>query len=504
MTKNATLLAAIVSLAPAALAAQAPPALISVYVEYSTVKNTVKPQGAVRATLDSLERLYAAASRTGRTGEARHLLAEALTIVNGHEWTDSADFAASLRLRSDGQIVESQRPYTVRLQQYYAARTLPSSPAVRAVIHKRGTGAQTADVAKAFPTFENVSRDLLDAPLTMQFDFHDVPDGNYTLVIDVLDSARTIARQQMQLMLRRGIADHVAQLAAAAATAPAALKAELAFPADRLRLVNEGTLPLTTFNPDADLAAADSIAAAIKAGRDHFAGKTGDFRRHYVLTQANEVMQYRVYVPTTYNAQKPAPLVIALHGLGATESSFFTSYGAKLPPLAESHGFIVAAPLGFRPDGFYGSTIGSRPSDRADVRKVQLSEADVLGVLAEMKKNYNIDPSRIYLMGHSMGAIGTWAIAAKYPDTWAALGVFSGVADTASATRIRSIPEFVVHGDADATVNVSGSRNMVAALKAAHADVTYTEVPGGSHMSVVEPNLAALFDFFSQRAKPAK
>ena len=41
---------------------------------------------------------------------------------------------------------------------------------------------------------------------------------------------------------------------------------------------------------------------------------------------------------------------------------------------------------------------------------------------------------------------------------------------------MKGIPQFVVHGDADNTVNVSGSRNMVAALKKAGADVTYIEV----------------------------
>ncbi len=38
-----------------------------------------------------------------------------------------------------------------------------------------------------------------------------------------------------------------------------------------------------------------------------------------------------------------------------------------------------------------------------------------------MKKHYAIDSDRIYLTGHSMGAIGTWHLAPKYPDVWAAL-----------------------------------------------------------------------------------
>ena len=72
-------------------------------------------------------------------------------------------------------------------------------------------------------------------------------------------------------------------------------------------------------------------------------------------------------------------------------------------------------------------------------------------VLSRVRKDYRINESRIYLMGHSMGAIGTWAIAAKYPDIWAALAPFSGLGNPATIERMKHIPQIVVHGDADAT-----------------------------------------------------
>ena len=100
-----------------------------------------------------------------------------------------------------------------------------------------------------------------------------------------------------------------------------------------------------------------------------------------------------------------------------------------------------------------------------------------------------------------MGAIGTWALAAKYPQIWAALVPFSGTGSPALAEAMKDIPQFVVHGDADNTVNVSGSRNMVAALKKAGADVTYIEVAGGSHTDMVVPNLPQAFEFLSRQQK---
>ena len=49
--------------------------------------------------------------------------------------------------------------------------------------------------------------------------------------------------------------------------------------------------------------------------------------------------------------------------------------------------------------------------------------------------------------------------------------------------------------------SVSGSRNMVAALKKLNADVTYTEVPGGSHTDVIVPYLPQAFAFMASHRK---
>ncbi|MBI1873480.1 MAG: prolyl oligopeptidase family serine peptidase, partial [Acidobacteria bacterium] len=103
--------------------------------------------------------------------------------------------------------------------------------------------------------------------------------------------------------------------------------------------------------------------------------------------------------------------------------------------------------------------------------------------------------------GHSMGAIGTWYLTAKYPEVWAAVAPFSGLGAPASVARMKHIPQFVVHGDADPTVNVSGSRTMVAEMKKLGVDVTYIEVAGGNHINVVVPNLAAMMDFFDAKRK---
>jgi len=486
--------------------AQALTDLTSLYVGYNTRKNQLKPQGELKARLDTIELALAVATRTSQTEEIRRLLAKGNVVLAGRAWTDSLDFVTSLRLRSEQQIIDPRRSYVLRVEQVYTPTLRPAHAlSARVTLRKRpvGTGAamQLGDVVKDFPVVAGNRAPTVTAPLSMPLDLRGVPDGNYVFYADVTDSAGAFARPALAVIVRDGIEEHAKALEIAAAGAPAALRGDLLYAVDRMRNVNRGQLQLGTFDTDREFASADSLLAAVKANKDPYAGKTGDIKRHYVLDGANEVMPYRVYVPSNYTPSKAMPLIVVLHGLGATEDSFFDGYGRALPRLAEANGYIVVAPLGYRVDGFYGSGVGISAQDAAAKKKSDYSEADVLQSLGLVRKSYTIDEHRIYLVGHSMGAIGTWYLAAKYPAMWAGLGVFSGQSNPANADKMKSIPEFVVHGDADATVNVNGSRTMITALKGAGADVLYTEVPGGSHVSVVEPNLAAMFEFFAAHKK---
>jgi predicted peptidase len=322
----------------------------------------------------------------------------------------------------------------------------------------------------------------------------------------MFDGTTALGTATLGVFVHKGLDAKLKTLEAAAATAPPAVRADVLFPGDYIKNVNRGRIELADFNVGAEVARAETILAESKPQKaqkaqngDPFAGRTGDFERHYLLEGANEIMPYRVYVPKNYSASKATPLVIALHGLGGNEDGFFDNYQQLPPKLSEQHGFLLAAPLGFRRDGFYGSNLMS--GDAASRRRSDYSEKDVLEVLRLMKSAYNVDDSRIYLIGHSMGAIGTWALAAKYPQTWAALVAFAGTGSPALAESMKGIPQLVVHGDADNTVNVSGSRNMVAALKKLNASVTYIEVAGGSHTDVVVPNLERAFDFLASQKK---
>jgi poly(3-hydroxybutyrate) depolymerase len=503
---------AVLFLAAPAARPQALTSLSSVRVGYTTRKNAVKPEGELKAQIDALDAQIAEAARFGRGGELRRLYAKGVTLLNGRPWTDEADFAASLVVRTPAVVADSTKPFVFRLEQIYSpSLNLEHALTAKVALRKRpapqtagGAPPAPPEVVKDLGTFDAVSRDLRESPFLFEVDVHDVTDGGYLLTVDVLNEARSLGTATLNIALRRDLDGTVARLENDARKASDHVRADIRFPVDRMHNVNRGRLELRTFDPERDFAAAEAIASVDRTGKDPFAGRTGDLKRHYALDAAGEILPYRVYVPTTYNGTRAFPLIVALHGLGGTEDAFFENYERKLPPLAEQHGYIVAAPLGYRVDGFYGWGLGAPPADPTTKRVQDLSEQDVMQVLQRVRQQYKIDENRIYLMGHSMGAIGTWKIAAKYPDIWAAIGPISGLGAPETLERIRHIPEIVVHGDADATVSVGGSRAMVAKLKELGAEVKYIEVPGGSHSGVVAPNLAAVVEFFDTHRKAAR
>jgi dienelactone hydrolase len=497
------------SLAPAAAHAQALTSLSSLNTSYNTRKNTVRAQGELKARIDEVDQQIANARRNGQNAEVRRWMAKGMALLNNQAWDDAADYRTSLLIRTEHSIADSSKPLPVRLEQMYAPTIeLQRSLTAHVLLKSRpqpapaaGQPAPPQTTVKDLGTLEGVSRDLRESPYHMGLDVHDVADGTYQLSIEVMDGARSLGATTLLVNLRKGLDALAAQIEAGAKTAPANLRADILFPVDRMNNVNLGRLELRTFDPDKDFASAQAVLTSVKAGKDPFAKKTGDFKRHYTLDIANEVMPYRVYVPTSYDGSKPYPLIIALHGLGGTEDSFFDGYDKKFVPLAEQHGYIVACPLGYRVDGGYGWGVGNPPADVAQRQSRERSEADVMQVLEIVRQTYKVDPGRIYLMGHSLGAIGTWLIAPKYPDIWAAIGPISGSGQAASLERIARVPEIIVHGDDDRTVNVQGSRTMVAKLKELGTEFKYIEVPGGSHGGVPAPNFGAIFDFFDAHRK---
>ena len=229
----------------------------------------------------------------------------------------------------------------------------------------------------------------------------------------------------------------------------------------------------------------------------------------YVFEETGAEMPYALFLPSGYDAAREWPLIVALHGLGRPYD-WMMGYDSFID-FAEQYGYIVVSPLGYHPRGWYGSRGYGNPAGggRGGAQSTlpenlgKLSEQDVMNVLAIARDAHNVDESRIYLWGHSMGGAGTYHLAALYPDIWAGLAVAAPAPRRDAIDQISSfseIPVLVLHGDQDSTVPVEGSRTWVARMRELGMQHVYIEVPGGDHSLFVRENpemLAKVFSFFN-------
>jgi len=194
--------------------------------------------------------------------------------------------------------------------------------------------------------------------------------------------------------------------------------------------------------------------------------------------------RYVVAIPADWTADRVWPVVLSLHGSEERGDDGVQPSLVGFPLAVRNH-----------PDRFPAIVV--IPQCRPGVDwKAPAMQAQILAALDASIKEFHGDPKRLYLTGLSMGGYGTWALAAKYPDRFAAIVVVCGgivwptsgriknpAPYTAVAKQVARLPTWVFHGDADRNVFVTESREMVRQLRALHADVHYTEYPGVAHNS---------------------
>lgn len=225
---------------------------------------------------------------------------------------------------------------------------------------------------------------------------------------------------------------------------------------------------------------------------------------HYFFKEANKNQTFALYLPSAYNTAQEYPLVVALHGLGATPQKIMGYKG--LIPEAEKRGYIIVAPFGYNDHGWYGSQghgkngLGfGKPEDPSNLG--ELSEIDVMNVLKLVQDSLSIDPTKIFLLGHSMGGAGVLHLGATYPSKWAGLAclapAFKG--STSQVSKIKHLPVFMKTGDRDRLVRVRFVRKWADAMKTYDVNLTYGEIKGGNHFGSISNNpslLSEVFDFF--------
>lgn len=214
-----------------------------------------------------------------------------------------------------------------------------------------------------------------------------------------------------------------------------------------------------------------------------------DFNVSYFYGGA--LQDYGMHVPESYTGAAKTPLVVYLHGYtGLPEEAFRNPTG--LVQAIDAKGWLLATPLG-RGDWFYrGGTPG---------------EADVLEVMKDVARHYNVDPDRIYLMGHSMGGYGTNNLAAHHPDLFAAVAPAQGTDSQDLSSNLRNTPWFEMTSEEDLDFQATDAKALYQRLSAAGYDATLLDYQFKIHeySSIYDtiPRLIGFFDSHRRVARPA-
>lgn len=173
---------------------------------------------------------------------------------------------------------------------------------------------------------------------------------------------------------------------------------------------------------------------------------------------------YHVGVPKDYSPEKEWPLVMVLHGSNGSADNLVTVFQG----FYQQRGAITVYPQALEKQ-----LLAWNYPDHG---------AYFLQIIRQVGKTYRIDPTRIYLVGHSMGGGGAWTMGAVLSDVWAGIGPLSGwylASPRPPAEWLKEVPIYAIHGDKDPAVIVQNSQQAVEVMKKLGIKVkVFREQPG--------------------------
>lgn len=198
---------------------------------------------------------------------------------------------------------------------------------------------------------------------------------------------------------------------------------------------------------------------------------TGNF-----VNSEGDTMRYRLMMPLNYDSTKRYPVVVCLHGSSGSGHDNIKQIVTCLPAvwLSNEENRIKYPAILFVPQCPERMTWGG-------LKGAPSVGALVMETLRALESKQPIDTTRRYIAGNSMGGYGTWVLTAEFPELFAAAIPICGGGDPSTASQLVNLPIWAFHGEKDMNVPVSGSREVIEAIKTAGGDPIYTEFPGKAH-----------------------
>lgn len=202
------------------------------------------------------------------------------------------------------------------------------------------------------------------------------------------------------------------------------------------------------------------------AGADTEAPTTPGFH----LRAMPDGRKYTVYLPTEYDGKRTFPVALFLHGSGERGTDGIVPAQVGLGPAVQNH-----------PGDF--PMIAVFPQARSTWAAGSDDSEAAVSILDHVLKTSKCDPNRVLLTGLSMGGRGSWELARKYPERFAAVAPICGTTNLEGADRFRNLPVWSFVGDNDREATVLGLRDWHDAIRKAGGQARLTEYRNVGHNS---------------------
>ena len=187
---------------------------------------------------------------------------------------------------------------------------------------------------------------------------------------------------------------------------------------------------------------------------------------------------YTLAIPDNYDETVPVPLILSLHYGGRVTPYFGRGLLEILiePALGDLGAIIVA------PDS--ATTGGWANAD---------SERHLMELLDHIEANYNVDSTRTLVTGYSMGGAGTWYMAPRYPNRFAAALPMAGRPEPNLEAFAWETPMYVIHSTADELIALAPAKSAIEQLQAKGISVELAIIDDITHyqMALYRPHLRA-------------
>lgn len=214
------------------------------------------------------------------------------------------------------------------------------------------------------------------------------------------------------------------------------------------------------------------------AGKPPVTAKHGEFAKE-VLMAGRAEREYRLFVPTSVDLARPAPLVVAFHAMLIDSKDVMPTY-TRLNETARRHGFVIAYPNAI------GGIWGLLPD------RVAADIAFFDALLKHLSVTYRIDPDRVYVLGMSNGGYFAQLLARERSTTIAAAASHSGLLGLQALGGVnaaRKFPVLIVHGTLDLIFPYPLARENANKYRREGHEVKYVEVPGLAHAWATDANV---------------